>query len=73
MHFMENITSAGSTDTLRKNVGVRAMEEQRSLNVHSVERNIMDSVWNTELHIITQRFTESRTERGQKRKWQGDP
>ena len=28
----------------RKNVGVRAMEGQRSLNVHNVERNVMDSV-----------------------------
>ena len=44
MHFKETITSAGSTDTLRKNVGVRAREGQRSLNVHNVERNIMDTV-----------------------------
>ena len=43
MHFKETVTS-GSTDTLRKNVGVRAREEQRSLSVHNVERNIMDSV-----------------------------
>ena len=42
MHSKETVTSAGSTDTLRKNVGVRAMEGQRSLNVHNVERNIMD-------------------------------
>ena len=44
MHFKETVTSAGSTDALRKNVGVRAMEEQRSLNIHNVERNIMDSI-----------------------------
>ena len=44
MHFKETVTSAGRTDTLRKNVRVRAMEEQKSLNVRSVERNIMDSV-----------------------------
>ena len=44
MHSKGTVTSAGSTDTLRMNVGVRTMEEQRNLNVHSVERNIMDSV-----------------------------
>ena len=44
MHFKETVTSAGSEETLRKNVGVRAMEEQRNLNVHNVERNTMDSV-----------------------------
>ena len=44
MHFKETVTSAGGTDTLRKSVGGRAMEVQRTLNVHNVERNIMDSV-----------------------------
>ena len=44
MHSHETFTSAGSMDTLRENVGVRTMEGQRNLNVHSVERNIMDSV-----------------------------
>ena len=44
MHSKETITSAGSMDTLRNNVGVRTMEGQRKLNVHKVERNIMDSV-----------------------------
>ena len=44
MHFKETVTSAGSKDTLRKNVGVRARQGQRSVNVHNVERNIMDSV-----------------------------
>ena len=44
MHSKEIVTSAGSVDTLRKNVGVRTMEGQRNLNVHNVERNIMDSV-----------------------------
>ena len=42
--FQGTVTSAGSMDTLRKNVGVRTMEEQRNLNVHNVETNIMDSV-----------------------------
>ena len=42
MHVKETATSAGNTDTLRKNVGVQAMEGQRSLNVRNVERNIMD-------------------------------
>ena len=41
MHFKETVTSAGCTDTLRKSVGARAMEGQRSPNVHNVERNIM--------------------------------
>ena len=44
MHSKEIDTSAGSMDTLRKNVVVRTKEEQRSLDVHNVERNIMDSV-----------------------------
>ena len=44
MHSKESVTSAGSTDTLRKNVRVRTMEGQRNLNVHNVERNIMDTV-----------------------------
>ena len=44
IHRKETVTSAGSMDTLRKNVGVRIMEGQRSHNVHNVERNIMDSV-----------------------------
>ena len=42
MHFKGNCHKCGRT--LRKNVGIRAMEGQRSLNVHNVERNIMDSV-----------------------------
>ena len=44
MHSKETVTSAGSMDTLRKNVGVRTVEGHRNLNVHNVERNIMDSV-----------------------------
>ena len=44
MHSKEMVTSAGSTDTLRKTVGVRTMEGQRNLNVHNAERNIMDCV-----------------------------
>ena len=44
MHFKEIATSAGNTDTLRKNVAVRATEGQRSFNVHNVERNATDSV-----------------------------
>ena len=44
MHSKEIVTSAGSMDTLRKNVGVRTTEGQRNLNFHNVERNIMDSV-----------------------------
>ena len=44
MHSKETVTSAGSTDTLRENVGVRVMEGQRSLNVHDVERNTVDGV-----------------------------
>ena len=57
MHFKETVTSTGSTDTLRKN-GVRAMEVQRSLNVHDVERNVMDSVGygaNTSSHKDSQK------------------
>ena len=50
LHFKETATSAGNTDTLRKNVGVRAMERQRSLNVRNVERNIMDSVGHGATH-----------------------
>ena len=42
VHSKETVTRAGSTVTLRKNVGVRA--KHRSLNVHHVERNAMDSV-----------------------------
>ena len=53
IHFKETVTSAGSTDTLRKNVGVRAVEGQRSLNVHNVERNIMDSVGHEATHHPT--------------------
>ena len=53
MHFKETATIAGSTDTLQKNVGVRAMEGQRSLNVHNVERNIMDSVGHGATHHPT--------------------
>ena len=44
MHSKETVTSAGSTDTPKKNVGVRTTEGQRTPNVRSVERNIMDSV-----------------------------
>ena len=44
MHSKEIVTLAGSMDTLRKNVGARTMVGQRNLNVHNVERNIMDSV-----------------------------
>ena len=44
MHSKETVTSAGSMGTLRKNVGVRTIEEKRNLNVRNVERNIMDSV-----------------------------
>ena len=44
MHSKETVTSVGSMHTLRKNVGVRTMEGQRNLNVHNVERNIMDNV-----------------------------
>ena len=50
MHFKETATSAGNTDTLRKNVGVRAREGQRSVSVHNVERNIMDSVGHGATH-----------------------
>ena len=53
MHFKETVTGAGSTDTLRNNVGVRAMEGQRSLNVHNVERNVMDSVGHGATHHRT--------------------
>ena len=57
MHFKETATSAGNTDTLRKSVGVRAMEEQRSLNARNVERDFMDSVGHgaTPLPIKTHR------------------
>ena len=41
MHFKVTATSAGNTDTLPKRVGVRAKEEPRSLNVRSVEKDIM--------------------------------
>ena len=54
MHFKETATSAGNTDTVRKNVGVRALEGQRSLNVRNVERNIMDSVGHGAKHHPTQ-------------------
>ena len=40
---------------LRKNVGVRTMEVQRNLNVHKVERNIMDSVGVTHHAIMIHR------------------
>ena len=53
MHFKETVTSAGSTDTLRKNVGVRAMEGKRSFNAHNVERNIMDNVGHGATHHPT--------------------
>ena len=53
MHFQELATSARNTDTLRKNVGVRVLEEQRSLNVRSVKRNIMDSVGHGAAHHPT--------------------
>ena len=53
MHFKETATSAGNTDTVRKNVGVRVLEEQRSLNVRNVERNIMDSVGHGAAHHPT--------------------
>ena len=39
MHFNDTFTSAGSTDTQRKNVGARAMEGQRSINGHNVEKH----------------------------------
>ena len=45
--------SAGDTDILRKNDGVRAMEGRRSLNVRNVERNIMDSVGHGATHHPT--------------------
>ena len=51
MHSEETATSAGSTDTLRKNARVRAMEVQRSLNVHNVEKTSW-TVIDTDLHII---------------------
>ena len=44
MRSKDIVTSAGSTDTLRKNVKIRAMGGQKSLNVRNVERNITDSV-----------------------------
>ena len=53
MHFKETATSAGNTDTLRKNVGGRVLEGQRSLNVRNVERNIMDSVGHGAAHHHT--------------------
>ena len=54
MHFKETATSVGNTGTVRKNVGVRALEGQRSLNVRNVERNIMDSVGHGAKHHPTQ-------------------
>ena len=72
MHSKEIVTSAGSMNTLRKNVGVRTMEEQRNLIVHNVERHIMDSV-GEELQIIPSRFTERWMDRRQKGKRQGNP
>ena len=67
MHIKETVTSEGGAGALRKNVGVRAMERQRSINVHIVERNFMDSVG----YGIPQIFTE-RMERRQKKR-QGNP
>ena len=62
--FQGNCHNAGRTDTLRKNVGVRTMERQRNLNVHNVERNIMDSVGQG---VHTSSFKNS-----QKGGWKGD-
>ena len=42
--FQGNCHSAENTDTLRKSVGIRAVEGQRSLNVRSAGKDIMDSV-----------------------------
>ena len=64
MHSKETVTSAGSMDTL-KNVGVRTMEGQRNLNVHNVERNIMDSVGQGVTH---HQIKSHRKKRG----WKGD-
>ena len=51
--FRGNCHKCGSTNTLRKNVGIRAMEGQRNLNVHKVERNIMDSAGYEATHLPT--------------------
>ena len=73
MHSKETVTSVGSTDTLRKNVGVRAMKEQREASMCTMWKETPWTVLDTELHIIPQRFTERRMERRQKRKRQGNP
>ena len=43
-HFKVTATRPENTDTLPQSVGVRAKEGQGSLNVPSVEKDIMDSV-----------------------------
>ena len=72
MHSKETVTSAGSTDTLRKNDGVRAMEG-REASMRTLWKETSWTVLDKELHMIPQRFTESRMERRQKRKRQGNP
>ena len=55
-------TRAENTDTLRKSVGIRSMEGQKSLSVCCVKKTSW-TVLDTELHVIPQRFTEWRMER----------
>ena len=50
---MEIDAYQGNCLKCRKNVGVRAMEVQRSLNAHNVERKIMDSVGHGATHRLT--------------------